>query len=723
VTDSKVLAQGDPLLVRACLRTDVKCSLHHSDGAPYYQLEDPLNGKFYRLGLSEWCLVRELDGKRFLRDCVQRSQTHVGRQDSEVTERDAVALVRWLVQVQLVTLDNRATHPVYESTSERRQAPDALFNPLFLKIPLFNPDRMLERCLPYLCWSISPIAFMIWLAACLYACFEILGQWDRFVSSATTILSPHNWLWLLVVWCVLKAVHELYHGLICKKYGGEVSHCGIMMILFSPIAFVDVTSSWRFRSKWHRIYTAAGGMYIELFVASVAAIVWARTDHPLLAQTCQNIVLMASLSTLLCNANFLMRFDGYYILTDLLEIQNLYTKGQQYLRYLNRRYLLGMPIQSTLQRQARPCLLRCYAFAALIWRWCFYVGILVAASVMFRGAGLALAVLAAVTWWGVPAVKYLRYVVVGNECERPNIVRFGAVSAVSLLIVLLIFQLPWPGGVTAVGVVQYDPLNVYRVKSSGFVEEVHVQSGDLVHPGQVLATIRNLETELELAEIDLEIEESKVKSRILHQDYDVVAFQVETKKRESLQRQRKELQQQVDDLAVVATVRGRVIGRDLQSLVGQYLKSGAVLMSVGDESRKQIHLSIAQKDVGFFEKQIDKRPFVRIKGRPQPLREAILVRVDPRASRSLASPALAAPNGGPLAVAVDGNPGKDGRGELENLHPRFSGVVVVPPERAQSLHAGELARARMIAEGGTIGQHLLGMFRRWLTRQTQLSIG
>ena len=718
-----MLAQGDPLLVRACLRTDVKCSLHHANGAPYYQLEDPLNGKFYRLGLSEWYLVRELDGKRVLRDCVQRSQPHVGLQDSEVTERDAVALVRWLVQVQLVTLGNRVTHPIYESASATRQAPKPLFNPLFLKIPLFNPDRMLERCLPYLCWSISPIAFVIWLAVCLYACFEMLGQWDRFVSSATTILAPHNWLWLFVVWCVLKAVHELYHGLICKKYGGEVPRCGIIMILFSPIAFVDVTSSWRFRSKWHRIYTAAGGMYIELFVASVAAIVWARTDHPLLAQTCQNIVLMASLSTLLCNANFLMRFDGYYILTDLLGIQNLYTKGQQYLRYLNRRYLLALPVQSPLQRQARPGLMRCYAFAALIWRWCFYVGILVAASVMFRGAGLALAVLGAFTWWGLPALRYLRYVLFGNEDESPSIVRFGTVMAVSLLIVILIFQLPWPGGITAVGVVQYDPLTVYRVKSSGFVEEVHVQSGDLVHPGQVLATLRNLETELELAEIDLEIEESKVKSRILHQDYDVVAFQVETKKRESLQRQRKELQQQVDDLAVVATVRGRVIGRNLQSLVGQFLKSGAVLMSIGDESRKQIHLSIAQKDVGFFEEQIDKRPFVRIKGRSQPLREAILVRVDPRASRSLASPALAAPHGGPLAVAVDGNPKESGSGELETLQPRFSGVVLLPPERAQCLNAGELAHARMLAEGDTIGQHLLGVFRRWLTRQTQLSTG
>jgi len=316
---------------------------------------------------------------------------------------------------------------------------------------------------------------------------------------------------------------------------------------------------------------------------------------------------------------------------------------------------------------------------------------------MFRGAGLALAVLAAVTLWGVPAVKYLRYVVAGSEHERPSLVQFGTIMAVCLVIAMLIFQLPWPGGVAAVGVVQYDPLTVYRVNSSAFVKEVHVQSGELVQPGQLLATLRNPETELELAEIDLEIEESIIKSRILHQDYDVVTYQVETKKRESLQRQRKEIQKQVDDLAVVATDRGRVIGRNLQSLVGQYLKSGTVLMSVGDETRKQIHLSIAQKDVDAFVKQIDKQPFVRVKGRLQPLREATLVRVDPQATRSLASPALAAPNGGPLAVLVDNSVSGGGRRELETLQPRFSGIVAVPPERAQILRAGELARARIIA--------------------------
>ena len=111
----------------------------------------------------------------------------------------------------------------------------------------------------------------------------------------------------------MKAIHEFYHGLICKRHGGQVPVCGIALILFSPVAFVDVTSSWKFRSKWQRIYTAAGGMYAELFVASLTALLWANSDDGLLSQICHNVIVMASVSTLLFNGNFLMRFDGYYI--------------------------------------------------------------------------------------------------------------------------------------------------------------------------------------------------------------------------------------------------------------------------------------------------------------------------------------------------------------------------------------------------------------------------
>ena len=137
----------------------------------------------------------------------------------------------------------------------------------------------------------------------------LCSDWDRFTASAEGVLAPSNWFWLAAAWLMLKVVHEVSHGLACKKYGGSVRETGMVLILFVPIFYVDVTSSWRFRSKWHRIHTAAAGMYAELGAAALALLVWSRVDAGVLNHLLYNIVLMAGLMTLLFNANPLMRFS------------------------------------------------------------------------------------------------------------------------------------------------------------------------------------------------------------------------------------------------------------------------------------------------------------------------------------------------------------------------------------------------------------------------------
>ncbi|MDG2383645.1 MAG: hypothetical protein P8N76_18375 [Pirellulaceae bacterium] len=697
----------DPTLVRVRLREDVRCTLQHSNNEPYYQLEDQLKAKFYRLGTREWELVKLLDGKQLLREVIA--------QQASLSAREAVMLVRWLTQNQLASIEANVVHPIYELPKASLDRFQGSLNPLFLRIPLFDPDHLLKRCLPWCAWTISPIAFVVWLGLCLLALGQVLTHWDRFRLSLTTILTPANWFWLLVVWVMLKAVHEFYHGLICKKYGGQVPRCGLVLILFSPIAFVDVTSSWRFRSKWQRIFTAAGGMYIEFFVASIAVLIWARTEQPLIEQLCRNIIVMASVSTLLCNANFLMRFDGYYIVADLLEIQNLYSKGQQYLRYFGRRYLLGVDIENPLARSSHAILIRAYAFAALLWRWLFCVGIVLAASVMFRGAGIALAVSAATLWLVIPAVKLGRYLIRGTSTEQPNLVRFALILGGLMLLVGSSLALPWPGGVSAPGIVDYDPLTMHRVDSPGFVRQVHVAPGELVEPGQLLVTLENSEWALQLAEIEIEIEESLIRSRVLRGDADVVNYQVEGRKLISLYEQRDELEQRVRKLEIVATTRGNVIGHDLQSLVGQYMHTGAPLIAIGDEKQKEVRLSVSQKNVTFFLKQLDRHPVIRIKGRSTAITNGVLTRVDPRATRRLPNPGLAAPNGGPLAVVMHHSAEQTTEDEpFQLVEPHFLVRVQIPTSEAESLHAGQLAQTRIETVGDTVGSHFYGVVSRWI---------
>ena len=148
----------------------------------------------------------------------------------------------------------------------------------------------------------------------------------------------------MIAWVLLKIMHEAAHGLVCKKYGGIVSETGIMILWGMPVPYVDVTSSWAFRSKRQRIYTALAGLYVELFVAALAVLFWCHSGPGWIHYWCVHLVVIVGISSLLFNGNPLMRFDGYYVLMDLLEIPNLYGFGQQFWRSVRGKILSGVPV-------------------------------------------------------------------------------------------------------------------------------------------------------------------------------------------------------------------------------------------------------------------------------------------------------------------------------------------------------------------------------------------
>jgi putative peptide zinc metalloprotease protein len=497
-----------------------------------------------------------------------------------------------------------------------------------------------------------------------------------------------------------------------------VPACGLLFILFSPVAFVDVTSSWRFRSKWQRIFTAAAGMYAELFIAAVAVQYWLNAEHGIAKQMCHNLIATASLSTLLFNGNFLMRFDGYYMLSDLLEIQNLYSNGQQYIRYLFRRYLFGI-IGSPLPTGAmKPRLTKLYGVASLGWRFSFYCGITFTAATMFHGAGIVIALLIGVGWFLVPALRFVQYLRFGQLGEQPDRRRFVLVVGGVTLGISLILSLPWPGGVVATGVVDYEPLTVVRASAGGFLRNLTCTPGESVAEGEGLAEIENRPVQQELADMNFQLEQSEIRCRSLQSEGDYDLYQIEKGRRDSLREQRDELAAKVAGLRVVAPVAGRVLGRDLESKTGEFMSGGEVILSLGREEHKAIRVAISQRDAEHYLRQRGTTPYVRIKGRGAVLRGAKLDRINPRATRRLPHPALAATNGGPLPVSMnEAETPTSGDHEPELIEPHFQAIITLPAVDAQSLRAGELARVRLGAAGHSIGSHLWTEAERWVSRK------
>lgn len=132
--------------------------------------------------------------------------------------------------------------------SQRRTAPPWA-NPFFIRVPLLNPDRLLARLLPWVGWTFSRPVFLLWIVLCAAAIYQVGASWDRFVDATAGMLLPDQWLPLIFIWIGLRVLHELAHGLACKRWGGPVPQAGLAFILFSPVPYVNVTSCWRFPSK------------------------------------------------------------------------------------------------------------------------------------------------------------------------------------------------------------------------------------------------------------------------------------------------------------------------------------------------------------------------------------------------------------------------------------------------------------------------------------------
>lgn len=233
---------NSPCCVR--LRSDLRTSLQGSGEDRTFVVEDPLNNAFYRMGCLEWTFARNLDGATTWQTAYERTAARIDQPMFSL--ESARRLVEWLIA-------NGLTH----DGGKRRTETPAPFSPwnlcssaFYLRLPLFHPDRWLGRIHPVFAWCFHRGTVAAWLVLCLAGIHAVYSHADRFWSSAAIYLSPSSWLQLFAIWLLLKVVHESFHGLACKHFGGHVGACGVALILFSPVAYVDVSSAWRFRSKW-----------------------------------------------------------------------------------------------------------------------------------------------------------------------------------------------------------------------------------------------------------------------------------------------------------------------------------------------------------------------------------------------------------------------------------------------------------------------------------------
>lgn len=713
-TDDRVYELGGVCLQ---LRPDILFSPQLAASGRYYLLEDPLNSRFFRLGHAEYTFVSLLDGRTSIQEAF--AQLSVVMPDHCLTETDLAGLCCWLVETELATTAGapQTEHLLHRPAGQRRARRG--WNPLVFRLPLGHLERVFSVLHSLFGWVFAPAAVVAWMGLLVFAAYSVAAEWDRFLASAEGIFEAQNWLWLGAAWAVLKLAHEAAHGIVCKRYGGTVGEGGLLFILFAPLAYVDVTSSWRFSSRWQRVHVAAAGMYIELLIAAIVGIVWSQTDSGWLSHFCFNTVVMASFTTIVFNANPLMKFDGYYMLSDACGLPNLYTNGQACLRRWTKRFMFGIPVAAPPRRALEAVFTAAFGWLSFAWRIFVCAGLLITASTLFEGAGLVLAAAALVMWLAVPAMKFLRYFVYGAPGERPNRVRFLATAAsISIACIAVCGFVRWPGECVAPGVVEYAPHTVVRAANPGFVREVFVVDGQQVVAGQQLFRMESHELSSEFQDLKIQLLQSELKVRRHEQRSELAAQQAERENQKSLRKRLAEKQAEVAQLIVRAPVDGQVLSRNLAALFGTYLNQGDELVSIGDDAAKEVRISVSQDDLDAYQAQVGKS--IRVDVPNQPIWQARLDKIVPRATLQPPHAALTTVNGGPLSVRSS-EAGEDSVSELgyELFRPRFVGVVSIQHERSLQLKSGQRVRVYCRPLDESIGQHLYAVIEGWIRSKVE----
>lgn len=356
-------------------RHDVIVREDRSAGLTAHLVKDPLTRHYFRFASAEYLLFQRLDGHRSAED-LRVLFLHEFPDRSLAVEDVARLVLRWQQAGLLVEPATAATSRVTSQWERRQQRRwhSRLSNLLYLKVHAFDPDPLLNRLYPWTRWMFQPTGVALSFSLILAAVLLVVGQFDRFVSHpelqsvhAHFTLQNLVWFWLTVG--VVKVLHEFGHGLACKHFGGECHAMGLLLMVFTPSLYCDVSDTWMLPNKWHRIAVAAAGIYVEVVIAALATFVWWSTSPGIVHSIAFAAMVFGSVQTILINANPLMRYDGYYALSDLLEVPNLRPKSQALLKRFAVNWFWNRESESAMTRRERGAWFVLYAVAATVYGW------------------------------------------------------------------------------------------------------------------------------------------------------------------------------------------------------------------------------------------------------------------------------------------------------------------------------------------------------------------
>lgn len=621
-------------------------------------LTDPISQRFHRVSPAVWQVLRLLDGQRSLDQvwaaaCALPERATDQARHSAITQTELVQLMASLHANDLlqsqVSPDAGEVQERYQRQS-RLRLKQSWLNPLNVRLPLLHPDRWFERHAALARALISLPVLLLWLALVLPATALAWQHWAALTENLSDrVLAGSNVVLLWFTYPVVKAVHEWAHGIAVKAFGGSVREIGLMFMVFTPVPYVDATSSYRFPSKWARALVAAAGIMAELALGAVALYVWLLAEPGIVRAVAFNVILISGVSTVIINGNPLMRYDGYFIASDLLEVPNLAQRANQYLVYLLDRYGFGAhDARPPQQVQGERALLLVYGVVSPIYRLIITFGLIwfVASEYLFVGAVMALLALYSAVimplWRGW---KHLREGSSLAGRRRPALRRSAVVLGLGLGFVALV---PVPFYSVHQAVVWVPDEAIVRAVSAGQVTQVHAAPGAFVAAGAAVLQMDSpvLTGELAVASAGLARAQAQLRQAEAQAPPKAQALQAELASREA---KLADAQARVAGLAVQAGSAGRWVPHAATALDGRYVKRGEVLGYLVSGASPVVRSAVTQEDMDMIRSR-GLGAEVRLNQAMATPVPASGLRQVPGGDFELVSPALGTSGGGEIAV-------------------------------------------------------------------------
>ncbi|MGM1053717.1 MAG: biotin/lipoyl-binding protein [Pseudomonadota bacterium] len=636
---------------RPQLRGHVELHRHLYRGQPWYVLQDPISGRFHRFGPGAYRLISQLDGERSLDEVWQDVVAALG--GDAPTQDETIQLLGTLHGADALSHEG-ALHldALFERRDRhrRRQWLQRVRSPLAVRIPLFDPDRLLDWLYPLARPLLSMFGLLLWLVLIISAAVLAVMNWEGLAADLSSQLMSLNNLPLLVgVFILVKSVHELGHGLMVKRWGGEVHELGIMLLVFMPVPYVDASAATAYPSKWQRALVGSAGIIVELMLAALAMFVWLEAESGLVKAIAFNVMVVGGVSTLLFNGNPLLRFDGYYVFADLLEIPNLFTRANRYFFYLVQRYLFGMrEVRSPATARGESGWLFFYAIASFCYRMFLMTIIVMFVASLFFTLGILLAIWSIIQMLVWPLLKGLNFLFTSPRLERH---RGRAWMATGLFIIALVGPLtlaPVPYASMGEGIVWVPDRAEVHASASGFVASVMAEPGKHVQQGDPLIALDAPLLDAEIRVMQAQVRELEVR-RALAAVNDRVQERIAGEELALMQARLSDAERRRTDLIVTSPVDGILALPAAQHLIGRYLIRGEPVALIVDPQRPVVRSLISQERIDLVMSQT-RRVLARPAADPGLVLELTDLRLSPLASTELPSLALTSEGGGKVAL-------------------------------------------------------------------------